>query len=192
MLAILGEHKWQKDEKSEQRMSLSQVHIHAQYKPSTFDSDIALIKFTKQAIYTDYVIPVCLPTSSDDIALSKSGNTGRVSGWGARGFNKTRTVKTLHNVEVPIVDNATCKANHAPKYLVTSNMLCAGKTDGKGDACKGDSGGPLTVKNPSTDKHILVGVVSWGDQVCGKKNKYGVYTKVQNYLSWINSHIKII
>ena len=28
---------------------------------------------------------------------------------------------------------------------------------------QGDSGGPFTVKNSGTNKHDLVGVVSWGD-----------------------------
>ena len=28
---------------------------------------------------------------------------------------------------------------------------------------QGDSGGPFTVKNSETNKHDLVGVVSWGD-----------------------------
>ena len=189
VVAILGEHNWNKDEKTEQKMSISQVHFHLHFSPSTLDSDIALFKFTKQAIFTDYVIPICLPTTSADFALSNGGNTGRVSGWGARKANKTHPVKTLHTVQVPIVGHKTCKANHAPKYLISANMLCAGRIDGKGDACQGDSGGPLTVENRATGKHILVGVVSWGDR-CGQKNKYGVYTKVNKFLSWINTHIK--
>lgn len=194
VVAILGEHNWKKDEKTEQYMSIAEIHFPVQYNPSanTYDADIAVFKFTKQAIFTDYVIPVCLPTSSADFALSKGGHTGRVSGWGARKFNTTkkfRSVKTLHTVEVPIVNHTTCVRNHSPKYFISTNMLCAGRTDGKGDACHGDSGGPLTVENHATGKHILVGVVSWGDR-CGDKGKYGVYTKVLRFLKWINSYIR--
>ena len=191
VIAILGEHKWDSDEKTEQKMSISEIHFHPRYNPSTFDSDIALIKFTKQAIYTDYAIPVCLPTSLSDLALSNAGNTGRVSGWGARKANKTHPAKRLHTVQVPIVGHKTCQANHAPTYVISTNMLCAGRIDGKGDACQGDSGGPLTVENRATRKTVLIGVVSWGDK-CGRKNKYGVYTKVQNYVAWINSYINRI
>ena len=42
-------------------------------------------------------------------------------------------------------------------FLVTEDMLFAG-APGKG-ACKGDSGGPLTVKDG--DQHHLAGVTSW-------------------------------
>lgn len=189
MVAILGEHQWNKDESTEQRMSITEVHLHSQYNPSSLDSDIAVFKFAKQAIFTDYVIPVCLPTTARDLALSNGGNTARISGWGARKANKTRPVQRLHTVEIQTVSHRTCQANHLPKYIITVNMLCAGRTDGKEDACKGDSGGPLTVKNPNTMKNVLVGIVSWGD-MCGQTNKYGVYTKVKNYLSWINNHIK--
>ena len=40
-------------------------------------------------------------------------------------------------------------------------MLCAeGKNKG---TCKGDSGGPLTIKNSKpNEQHVLAGVVSWG------------------------------
>ena len=58
----------------------------------------------------------------------------------------------------------------------------------KGDACRGDSGGPLTIKNKKTGKHILIGIVSWGED-CAVLNTYGVYVKVQNFLSWINSYM---
>ena len=194
MVAILGEHNWRNDEKTEQRMSIAEVHFPVQYNPNTntYDADIAVFKFTKQAIFTDYVIPVCLPVSSGDVALSNGGHTGRVSGWGARKINttkKVRPVKTLHAVDVPIVNHTTCQRNHVPKYFISRNMMCAGRIDGKGDACHGDSGGPLTVENRNSGKHILVGVVSWGDR-CGDKGKYGVYTKVPQFLPWINSYIK--
>ena len=49
----------------------------------------------------------------------------------------------------------TLTANYAD--FVTEDMLCAG-APGKG-ACKGDSGGPLTVKDG--DQHHLAGVTSW-------------------------------
>ena len=188
VVVILGENQRNKDEKTEQYMSIAQVHFHSQYGPTTFESDIALFKFTKQAIYTDYIIPVCLPTTSADFKLSRAGNTARISGWGARKTNKTRPTKRLHTVQVPTIAHKKCQQNH-PTYIISANMLCAGRTNGKADACQGDSGGPLTVENRATGKQVLVGIVSWGEERCGVKNKYGVYTKVQNFLSWINTHI---
>ena len=57
---------------------------------------------------------------------------------------------------------------------------------GVGDACKGDSGGPVTIMNSKTKKHVLIGIVSWGEG-CGRVDKYGVYVKVSNFQAWINS-----
>lgn len=49
---------------------------------------------------------------------------------------------------------------------------------------QGDSGGPLTCK--VNDASVVYGLVSWGDQ-CGRKNKPGVYTRVTEFVDWINS-----
>ena len=76
---------------------------------------------------------------------------------------------------------------------LTGNMICAGETTGERDACNGDSGGPLFVKNG--DDLTQVGVVSWGEgpmdqgAACGHANAYGVYTRLGNYKDWIASTI---
>ena len=68
LVSILGEHNRKKDEKTEQYMSIAEIHFPKQFNPlaNTFDADIAVFKFRKPAIFTDYVIPVCfillLPT----------------------------------------------------------------------------------------------------------------------------------
>ncbi|KAL1461559.1 hypothetical protein WDU94_013444, partial [Cyamophila willieti] len=52
------------------------------------------------------------------------------------------------------------------------------------DSCNGDSGGPLIWENPNTDRHYLIGVVSYGTEQCGIGSP-GVYTRVTSYLHWI-------
>ncbi|KAG7271721.1 hypothetical protein CRUP_001305 [Coryphaenoides rupestris] len=47
----------------------------------------------------------------------------------------------------------------------------------------GDSGGPLACAR--ADVSFLYGIISWGDG-CGR-GKPGVYTRVVNYMDWINS-----
>ena len=98
----------------------------------------------------------------------------------------------LRSVPLVIVDHATCASAYQPG-AVDDGMVCAtGLTPGK-DACAGDSGGPLTrldrdpdhVNDPGPTKYraVLVGVVSWGSDICGVLP--GVYTDVGLFAPWI-------
>ena len=64
--------------------------------------------------------------------------------------------------------------------------FCAGDKNAGRDSCSGDSGGPLICVHGM--EPILYGVISWGDG-CARKNSPGFYTKVTNYVEWINSVI---
>jgi len=65
---------------------------------------------------------------------------------------------------------------------LTQNMMCAGYFVSNRDSCYGDSGGPLIVDN------TLVGIISWGNE-CAEDGFPGVYTKVQNYTTWIETYV---
>ena len=73
--------------------------------------------------------------------------------------------------------------------VITSNMVCAGFTEGGKDSCQGDSGGPLVVPRSSSDATaIIYGIVSFGTG-CAKPNYPGVYARVAKYLDWIQSYM---
>jgi len=179
-----------------QIIGADRIIIHHQYSTNIddYDSDIALIHLSRDAVFTDYVRPICLPLrkTDEDKFLLKPGNDMVITGWGVK-KERGRTLKRLHQVTVPIVEQTLCKKAHS-RYPVTSNMFCAGYHDGsRGDACQGDSGGPLAMDNSRTvsdddQRWVLAGVVSWGDG-CGRIGKYGVYTKVSAFARWINDQI---
>ena len=74
---------------------------------------------------------------------------------------------------------------------LTKSQLCAGGEEGK-DSCQGDSGGPLMgqdLSNPLQPYWYLVGVVSFGPTPCGAESWPGVYTRVSDYIDWIQTNL---
>lgn len=186
-----------KEKNQAQIFRAKRIIIHPQYSthPIDYDSDLALIELSSEAHFTDYVRPICLPLrkSDADETLLKTGNDGVIIGWGRKEVHGRAILKRMHQATVPIVSQALCKKAHH-RYLVTSNMFCAGQHSGTiNDACKGDSGGPLAISNipegsSKTERWVLGGVISWGDG-CGQVGKYGVYTRVSVFARWITNQI---
>ncbi|XP_043919152.1 mannan-binding lectin serine protease 2 [Protopterus annectens] len=170
------------------------VFIHSKYKPdsqkSRYDNDIALIKLKHKVPISANVKPICLP--GNDVRYNVESKTlGTVSGFG-KTKQTSLAAEYLQFVEVEVIDHKQCKDVYDKLFpgleQVTENMLCAGTEEGGKDACTGDSGGPYVFYDEKTHKWFIGGIVSWGEK-CGVKDKYGVYTKVYNYISWIENTI---
>ncbi|MGH0173162.1 UNVERIFIED_CONTAM: hypothetical protein FKN15_007837 [Acipenser sinensis] len=125
------------------------------------------------------------------------GVMGYVSGWGIT--ERYKLSNQLKYVALPVVDQHQCNASiyrsqHATKDIpqLTDYMFCAGRVEGGEDTCSGDSGGAFTLLRGvegGGEEYYAAGIVSWGMD-CGKKGNYGVYTRVERYLGWINQTIQ--
>lgn len=165
-----------------------EVFVHPDYDDTTYNNDIALIKLQDKVPISEHILGICVPTKENRFQISPT--TGEVSGWGKT--ERSKEAKKLRYVQVDLVDQALCKAayqklNGESKVVVTDNMFCAGE-EGK-DSCTGDSGGAMVFRDIETNKWFIWGIVSWGGAECGTKQQYGVYTKVSNYLDWIENTI---
>ncbi|KAG7155246.1 Plasma kallikrein-like 6, partial [Homarus americanus] len=150
--------------------------VHADYVEAVNGFDIALLHTTQPLDFTKYgQAPVCLPPDKTRLYV---GETATVSGWGTTSEGGSLS-KTLQEVDVPVISNNDCQKNYNP----TSSMLCAGE-EGK-DSCQGDSGGPLVYNNNGI--YELIGVVSFGIG-CARLGYLGVYTRVTNYVDWIQRY----
>ncbi|KAM7107019.1 LOW QUALITY PROTEIN: coagulation factor X-like [Ciconia maguari] len=177
--------KYQREFK-EQKIDVERSWTHPHYDSNDYNSDIALLYLSSDVIFNEYVIPICLPSPNLATLLSEEGRIGMVSGWGAT-HNRGSTLRFLMKVRLPIVNMETCQ--QSTDRLITDNMFCAGYNTEVADACKGDSGGPFTVSYHNT--WFLLGIVSWGEG-CAEKGKYGVYTRVSNYIPWIKEIVESV
>ncbi|KAM6434900.1 mannan-binding lectin serine protease 2 isoform 1-T2 [Liasis olivaceus] len=156
-----------------------------------FDNDIALIKLKHKVPISKNITPICLPGYKPSFRVN-TNDTGIIAGWGKT--ERSRQSRFLLYTEVDVVEPNKCKAAYASRTLegkpltLTGNMLCAGTEEGGKDSCYGDSGGALAFRDTETKRWFVGGVVSWGLE-CGSAELYGVYTKVANYVSWIEALI---
>ncbi|XP_008537863.1 trypsin-like [Equus przewalskii] len=182
----LGEHNIAVLEGTEQFISAVKIIKHPNYKSVTTGHDIMLIKLAKPAILNKSVNTISLPSS-----CPKTGTQCLISGWGSTQLsagmsspteneesNGSKFPNSLQCLKAPILSNTTCRK--AYPGLINNSMMCLGFLEGGKDACQGDSGGPVACNG------ILQGIVSWGAG-CALKGKPGVYTKVCNYIQWIQN-----
>ncbi|XP_016007406.2 coagulation factor X [Rousettus aegyptiacus] len=180
----VGERNTEKEEGNEMAHEVEVIIKHNKFVKETYDFDIAVLKLKTPITFRMNVAPACLPEKDWAESTLMTQKTGIVSGFG-RTHEKGRTSTTLKMLEVPYVDRNTCKLSS--KFTITPNMFCAGYDAKPEDACQGDSGGPHVTKFKET--YYVTGIVSWGEG-CAQKGKYGVYTKVTNFLKWIDRSMK--
>ncbi|TMS02322.1 Hepatocyte growth factor activator [Larimichthys crocea] len=148
--------------------------------------DIVLVKLKKQdgrcVRRTPFIRPICLPEKS---MTFPDHYCCTISGWG-HVHEKAEGYSSLQEAGVRLFPQETCRKPEVYGNHVTADMICAG-LNGCVDACQGDSGGPLACAR--NDVSFLYGIISWGEG-CGRTGKPGVYTRVVNYVDWINSVIR--
>ncbi|MFS8084140.1 MAG: serine protease [Acidobacteriota bacterium] len=165
------------------RRNVNRIIVHRSYDRQNQDNDIALLELhdplpTGLAIQT-----VELLKPGDESGLGET-SLFTVVGWGAT-VEGGGVVRDLRFLDVlPFVPRTVCNSPQAYDGRITANMICAGVRAGGQDSCQGDSGGPLTFGTGTSSK--LAGIVSWGDG-CARPDKVGVYTRVSNYVDWIQT-----
>lgn len=185
-------------------VDIEEIVPHPDYEPDTRKrtglwNDVALLRLSRRVTMTSSVSPVCLPlTLANSNAAANAGKFAEASlvvvGWGqisAEQYGATsRYLLKLHLRPVP---QPTCAAKYSdfPNAVDPDRHLCAIGKDGT-DACKGDSGGPLTTVTylDGRVRTVLQGVVSYGPSTCATKGVPAVFTRVSYYMPWILSNLR--
>ncbi|KAL5014756.1 hypothetical protein ScPMuIL_009026 [Solemya velum] len=176
----------------------SRYIVHEDYnRDAPMDNDIALIELEEPVVFTDDISPICIEPyeyiSGQFFKTYRQGATvGRVVGCGkTRDYRNSRNLKEVY---VPYVEDSACEISASTRgRSYTPSMICAGYPySNLGDACKGDSGGSLTMDIEIEDElhWVLTGIVSWGVG-CDQEGQFGFYTNVGRFYSWIKMHTQL-
>ncbi|XP_026513552.1 neurotrypsin-like [Terrapene carolina triunguis] len=172
----------------EREIPVERIILHRNYRSSSNDNDIALVRMRGRGShclsFNRHVLPICLPDRKEKAAINRQACI--ISGWGDTGKSYSRT---LLQGMVPLLPREDCEARYGGKF--TNHMICAGNLseDKRVDSCQGDSGGPLMCQR-STGHWVILGIISWG-YGCGRKDSPGVYTKVSKFVPWIKKVTKL-
>ncbi|XP_066457810.1 trypsin-like [Eleutherodactylus coqui] len=173
---VVGEHDLTAFESKEQSINVHKAIRHPAFNSQTLVNDIMLLKLTKEVTINAFVQTVTLPSY-----YAGSHVDCLVTGWGdTSATNADDPANILQCLDSPIIADNECSFYYPDR--ITNSMFCAGYV-GYSSTCKGDEGGPLVCNGQ------LQGIVSWGDRCSAAKIPW-VYTKVYNYLGWIQNTMK--
>ncbi|KAM8979270.1 trypsin-like [Sarcophilus harrisii] len=175
MQVRLGEHNIEVLEGNEQFIDAEKIILHPNYNSPNLNNDIMLIKLKTPAVLNSHVGTISLPKT-----CAPAGTECLISGWGNMVSFGAEYPDVLQCLNAPLLSDAQCTSSYPGQ--ITENMVCAGFLEGGKDSCQNDSGGPVVCNGE------LQGIVSWG-YGCAQKNKPGVYTRVCNYVDWIEATI---
>ncbi|XP_077485619.1 uncharacterized protein LOC144096661 isoform X2 [Amblyomma americanum] len=172
------------------KLAVKRIVVHEGYNHKPFLHDIALLELEEEIVYEKYIRPICLPPARGhfgaDLTFYKPSETAIVAGWGAIDRNAMTRSGDLKQLETQIGFKAECQRKGT--YYYSQYMMCAKSK--KGEACAGDSGGPLMKGVPGEETvWTEIGIVSWAPHRICENNSYTYYTKVSYYVPWIMQHI---
>jgi secreted trypsin-like serine protease len=169
--------------------AVKEMWMHPSYDPTTFDSDVALIRL-KLPFANAKTISYVKAVGNEPAA----GTRLLVAGWGATNKRGTKYPDELRKGNVPLFSDEACdKTLRAidPLLAPTERMICAGGR--KVDTCYGDSGGPLMART-SQGGYRIIGLTSWGvlpddpnGPQCAIPKTPSVYSRVAKLNPWIES-----
>ncbi|XP_046751120.1 uncharacterized protein LOC124414191 [Diprion similis] len=168
-------------------VGIEQKIVHEDYRPQSRDqtNDIALLRLSRDVTFTNYIRPICLPSSA-----SMTERFFYIAGWGKTETRSESNIKL--KLKIPLADTTSCANTYqAASIRIGDTQVCAGGQRGR-DSCRGDSGGPLMSVKTSGDNvyWTAVGIVSLGPSPCGMENWPGIYTRVDSFVPWILSKIR--
>lgn len=175
----VGEVDYEKFGQFGRHVPIAEVILHEDHN----EYDFAILKFAQPIQQTDTIGPVCLPPPWRDMF---SYHQCFVLGWGTTEYGRVSTkLRALEVVLLGEEDKERCEDRARIKYGIYGNhTICVDNREKHSPICFGDSGGPLICKNPH-GRFELLGVTSYGDEVCLNSEFTDVYENVMHYTRFV-------
>jgi len=184
--AVVGEIDATKMECQQRRVYVAEIFVHPNYDSEKIVNDIALLKLTADVPFDDNIRPICLPPKEHGSNYDYSTLNGKLvaAGWGRTdtSVENSPTSTILLATDIRVVKDCPIDTTNTNR-VVLPEMICSPTTTDK-DTCQGDSGGPLAANIDG--KWTAIGIVSAGNEECTGEASY---TRVANYLDWIDSKV---
>jgi len=181
----------QTNEPNQQIFKVEKAIAHPKFNSSALTFDFSLARLDRDIEFNDFVRPVCLPSSSDSVAVGENVIT---IGWGYGGPDGTVPEHHhLQQLKIPVISAAKCNVLIQQYYpggvqVDPSIMVCAGIDDitNTTGVYGGDSGSALMSFRDNTWKQF--GVTSWRYRF----NPYlpAVWSYVPPVVDWIQQTIQ--
>lgn len=172
---LISGYEWATESSGAIRATVVDEVIHPQFDPRNLDNDFYLHRLdSKVNLKSDIALRL---NEDDSVPTSGQGLTVMGLGFTEEGGKRP---ERLNDVEVQFISNKDC--NVILNGEISDNMFCAGVDGGGKDACNGDSGAPIIIRENGV--HTVVGLVSWG-YGCAQPNAPGVYSRISTAMEWI-------
>lgn len=139
----------------------------------------------------DRIRPICLPMNEPIRSQNFVGYTPFVAAWmltpdAVRAADHSKNI--MRDWQVTILENADCKKQFDH---FRNDVMCAKVIDGGESKCHSESGlmQPIFNQQTRTFLHYQTGILAYGSG-CQTSNLPAVYTRVQNFIDWIQDAIR--
>ncbi|KAG8524905.1 Granzyme B, partial [Galemys pyrenaicus] len=174
----LGAHDITKMEPTQQVIPVIRAIPHPAYNPWTSANDIMLLQLMWKAKLNAHVRPIRLPRKNNAV---RPGRVCTVAGWGVRNATVRKMSHKLHEVDLKVQKNSTCRQEYKYYHYNSTIEICAGEPGTRKTSFKGDSGGPLVCSR------VAQGIVSFGRE---DKRPPCVFTRISSFMPWIKKTMR--
>lgn len=111
-------------------LQADKIIIHPNFNVIDLKNDIAIIRFSKDATFDNYVQPICLWNENKTDLSEVIGKNGTVIGWGRTESDSTS--KVLREASIKVVDTLDCLETNPGLYgnFLSNRNFCAGSRNG--------------------------------------------------------------